>query len=195
MRRLKNLTVAAFIVIGGIVGAGSSYATTFVGSLSDATGLDGLVVDGVTYNVTFDNGAYTTVYATTPPTFSGDEHGADDAATALALALNALQVTGINGLSLSSIPYILTPFSIDSFGTVESATDDGAPEPPPYLPWNTLSPSFTNESTSVSNLGADYTIFSAATTPLPAALPLFATGLGALGLLGWRRKRRAQAAI
>jgi hypothetical protein len=34
----------------------------------------------------------------------------------------------------------------------------------------------------------------AAETPLPAALPLFATGLGALGLLGWRRKRKAQAA-
>ena len=31
-------------------------------------------------------------------------------------------------------------------------------------------------------------------TPLPAALPLFASGLGALGLLGWRRKRKAQAA-
>jgi hypothetical protein len=30
-------------------------------------------------------------------------------------------------------------------------------------------------------------------TPLPAALPLFATGLGGLGLLGWRRKRKAQA--
>jgi hypothetical protein len=30
-------------------------------------------------------------------------------------------------------------------------------------------------------------------TPLPAALPLFATGLGALGLLGWRRRRKAQA--
>jgi len=28
-------------------------------------------------------------------------------------------------------------------------------------------------------------------TPLPAALPLFASGLGALGLLGWRRKRKA----
>jgi len=25
-------------------------------------------------------------------------------------------------------------------------------------------------------------------TPLPAALPLFATGLGVLGLIGWRRK-------
>ena len=30
-------------------------------------------------------------------------------------------------------------------------------------------------------------------TPLPAALPLFATGLGALGALGWRRKRKAAA--
>jgi hypothetical protein len=30
-------------------------------------------------------------------------------------------------------------------------------------------------------------------TPIPAALPLFATGLGALGLLGWRRKKKATA--
>ena len=29
--------------------------------------------------------------------------------------------------------------------------------------------------------------------PLPGTLPLFATGLGALGLLGWRRKRKGQA--
>jgi hypothetical protein len=33
----------------------------------------------------------------------------------------------------------------------------------------------------------------AAATPLPATLPLFATGLGALGLYGWRRKRKAAA--
>jgi len=31
------------------------------------------------------------------------------------------------------------------------------------------------------------------TVPLPAALPLFATGLGALGLFGWRRKKKAAA--
>ena len=34
-------------------------------------------------------------------------------------------------------------------------------------------------------------IVGSATTPLPAALPLFATGVGALGLLGRRRKRKA----
>ena len=36
-------------------------------------------------------------------------------------------------------------------------------------------------------------IVGTAITPLPAALPLIATGIGALGLLGWRRKRKAQA--
>ena len=35
----------------------------------------------------------------------------------------------------------------------------------------------------------DITLNGSTATPLPAALPLFATGLGALGLLGWRRKR------
>jgi hypothetical protein len=30
--------------------------------------------------------------------------------------------------------------------------------------------------------------------PLPAALPLFAGGLGGLGLMDWRRRRRAAAA-
>jgi hypothetical protein len=44
-----------------------------------------------------------------------------------------------------------------------------------------------------------YTTFSASphvsATPLPAALPLFATGLGAMGLFGWRRKRKNASAI
>lgn len=34
-----------------------------------------------------------------------------------------------------------------------------------------------------------------AQTPLPAALPLFASGLGAMGLFGWRRKRKKAAAM
>jgi hypothetical protein len=43
----------------------------------------------------------------------------------------------------------------------------------------------------VNDLGSS----SAEATPLPAALPLFASGLGALGLLGWRRKRKNAAAV
>jgi len=30
--------------------------------------------------------------------------------------------------------------------------------------------------------------------PLPGTLPFFASGLSVLGLLGWRRKKKAQAA-
>ena len=41
------------------------------------------------------------------------------------------------------------------------------------------------------NAVGEFTLFVSDTaTPLPATLPLFATGLGALGLLGWRRKRK-----
>jgi hypothetical protein len=35
----------------------------------------------------------------------------------------------------------------------------------------------------------------AAEVPLPAALPLFATGIGALGALAWRRQRRTKVDI
>jgi hypothetical protein len=44
-------------------------------------------------------------------------------------------------------------------------------------------------------IGKDFYISGAdvSAVPLPAALPLFATSLGALGLLGWRRKRKAAA--
>jgi hypothetical protein len=43
-------------------------------------------------------------------------------------------------------------------------------------------------------LGSSGNIDNIVLTPLPAAFPLFATCLGALGLLGWRRNRKAQAA-
>jgi hypothetical protein len=70
------------------------------------------VVDGVTYNVTFDPGSYSSVYAATP-TFLGNEPGAQAAAIALAAALQSLDVTGIAGISSSytyqelDIPYQL----------------------------------------------------------------------------------------
>jgi hypothetical protein len=41
--------------------------------------------------------------------------------------------------------------------------------------------------------GQNDSITISSSAPLPAALPLFATGLGALGLLGWRRKRKVLA--
>jgi hypothetical protein len=42
---------------------------------------------------------------------------------------------------------------------------------------------------------AEYLVASVSQVPLPAALPLFATGLGALGLLARRRKQKNAAAV
>lgn len=42
--------------------------------------------------------------------------------------------------------------------------------------------------------GFNNILYASLATPLPAALPLFASGLGVIGLLGWRRKRKNTAA-
>ena len=45
----------------------------------------------------------------------------------------------------------------------------------------------------VSDLELDELIFEVSAVPLPAALPLFGSALAALGIVGWRRKRRGNA--
>jgi hypothetical protein len=104
-------------------------------------------------------------------------------------------ITGITGVGLTAgTAYFLyiTPGAADTdddwnqnlTGVVGKVTLFCS-QPPPFCP-NTHS----------ATLGAFDVIGGAATTtPLPAALPLFATGLGALGLLGWRRKRKSRVSL
>ncbi len=40
-------------------------------------------------------------------------------------------------------------------------------------------------------IGTEFTFDTVAETPLPAALPLFGTGLGVMGLFGWWKRSRA----
>jgi len=60
--------------------------------------------------------------------------------------------------------------------------------------FNSVVLSSTDYSFEFANLTAyDPPTVNVAVTPLPAALPLFATGLGALGLIGWRRNKKVHA--
>jgi hypothetical protein len=60
----------------------------------------------------------------------------------------------------------------------------------PFYLFTETTPSNSEEETFPNVLLENFTL---TTTPLPATLPLLATGFGAMGLLGWRRKRRAAA--
>ena len=61
--------------------------------------------------------------------------------------------------------------------------------------WTVLTANFTATGSGSGALTVDTLAAATSTeTPLPAALPLFASGAGVLGLLGWRRKRKAVAA-
>ena len=79
--------------------------------------------------------------------------------------------------TLDSIPYESTTFGL--LTVYESGVEIGN--------WNN------NGLTISAQADIQSITINTATTPLPAALPLFASGLGALGLLGWRRKRKAAA--
>jgi hypothetical protein len=54
---------------------------------------------------------------------------------------------------------------------------------------------FGGASTTTPLVGLEFDAVTLTSTPLPAALPLFATGVGALGLLGSRRKRKARTTV
>jgi hypothetical protein len=186
--KTKLLGLMALVTLLGMSQAG---AETLVGTTTDATGIDGLVVGSLTYNVTFENASYDTVYPSAP-TFLGNSSGAEDAASAIESALNSLGVTALTGIS-GDFQVVEVPYDVSA----TSATSSSAycnDVPCPAGSWSGLGTSGGGDLTDVYT-GYYYTTFLiAASSPLPAALPLFATGLGALGLLGWRRKRKALAA-
>jgi hypothetical protein len=67
-------------------------AATLVGTTTDPTGLNGLVVDGTTYNVTFSTNSYQSP-------FTQGTAASLDAASAIALAMSSLGVTQLAGVS------------------------------------------------------------------------------------------------
>ena len=124
----------------------------------------------------------------TPPTLTPSSSdlvlvGSDLIATATALIfMYPDEETGYLEVIESGCTYVCTL----------AAFWDVAAEGPPYGVLeliSSISPKPT-EAVGLSFQSSDQII---AQTPLPAALPFFATGLGALGLFGWRRKRRARA--
>jgi hypothetical protein len=153
-------------------------ADTLIGTTSDPTGINGLVVDGTTYNVTFVNGSYNAVYTSTPPTFFGNATGALDAATVIANDLNSFGVSvfGINQ------PSYFVPVR-DAMGL---NTGYGA-----ELGVSTFVAGGYTLADSQGSIGADYTSFVAVSgVPEPSTWAMMLLGFAGLGFLAYRRKSK-----
>jgi hypothetical protein len=94
----------------------------------------------------------------------------------------------ISGTGLTASDFLLYDFATGTFG-VTNPNFDGDP-----ILFG-LGQITSYYASTLATIDYDNLSFDVSQTPLPAALPLFATGLGAMGLFGWRRKRKNVAAI
>jgi len=104
----------------------------------------------------------------------------------LTIGFSAVQIVGGNGGSDFSIASTgTTSFSSDflNYTAVGFQLNSSDADPPLTIDGNGYLESFTADTT-----GSFYGTPSA--TPLPPSLALFVSGLSAIGLLGWRRKRK-----
>ena len=95
-------------------------------------------------------------------------------------------------------PYTSTVKFFDGALLVDTITLSGNTlNPPEVFTFDGLTTSVDISTSATSPFGYTQNIgpiaYDLAATPLPAALPLFAGGLGALGFFGWRRKRKPAA--
>jgi hypothetical protein len=210
----------AYIAAVALLGVSQASAASLVGTdVGDITGVNGLVVNGVTYDVTFVTESYLDTYEFANPTFLNNLSGAQAAAGALAVVLEGTigalgggaLVLGVGGQTEFNGPEIVF---IPIGTTFEEGADDtvvGAADLVGTFPTNS------NNFTWLTGLGIagtddisenppgenflSYAVFTpeditgnpippdVPSTPLPATLPLFAGGLGFVGYLTRRKKR------
>ncbi len=88
----------------------------------------------------------------------------------------------------------ITGAAIEAAIISQGFTFDGTGLTNTYLKITGL-PDFTSATFSDSQIGSFEFAIGVSPTPLPATLPLFLTGLGALGLMEWRRRRTGATAL
>ena len=174
-------------------GPGPNYGVVFSNAnvLNEYANNEGLLVPGPN-SITFLSGSgsimnvasgFTTGFSFTysAPFFTGDVYvysGLNGTGTLLATLVLPATSNGSGTPGCMGHNYCPTyPEGVTFAGTAESVNFSGTAD---YIIYDNIT------------LGSGTPI---TTTPLPAALPLFATGLGAMGLFGWRKKRKAAAAV
>jgi hypothetical protein len=180
MKLLASAALGTALMVGGLSSASANtFDWTFLGDGYSASGafIGTLIGPGPGGSAEYQLSGITGVINSDPITGPSGFASADN------ILYFPASTVGIDGNGQTP------PTFVDSNGISFSALTTG--------PWNIFNYITYETGTAITNADACCGVvgtFNVAETPLPATLPLFASGLGALGLLGWRRKRKAQAA-
>ena len=210
-RWLTGALAWSFLTFGSVQAFASTVTYTFTGSvtsLSPALNSQFSVGQDVSYTFTYDlsavdsyptadHGSYTNGLLSSSGSFgtysfstglgyayvedASASHPGNDTFDTMGFTVTGAPVGGyaLNNVHLALASYTQAPFSSDSLPSSLNLSDFQ------YVHLVALQFGWNSDAQLVI---AD--ISGVAPTPLPAALPLFASGLGFLGLLGWRRKQK-----
>ena len=203
--RISSLSMLVVLAIAGME-TGANASTLFIANLtgaqetsptgSSATGVGAFTLNdaqtALTYSITVNGLDFTG----SQTALTGDNLVAAHIHAPALLGANAGVVFGFFGAPFNDNnpnDVVTTPFTSGVGGTISGKWDllegNGTTTLAAQLPNLLAGLAYVNFHTSAFPAGEIRGQIPPA--PIPGALPLFATGLGLLGWLGWRRKRRA----
>lgn len=179
---IKRLIAAAALVAVAIIGGSAAQATTLSFNLQSAD---------YNYSWTMDSDPLVSFYSdgfqSNTKAYTGVSIGGSTALPAGGtLFFYSTDWGGALGFSDASLASLF-----DLSG--DTVYDDN--EPAPHFSPGIFAITFDNHASPVPGpyIGT-LTVATIAATPIPAALPLFASALGGIGFIGWRRRKKAAAA-
>jgi hypothetical protein len=163
-----------------------AFSTLAVLSATFVDQAGGAEVGSPRFGIYTTGGDYFTVYLGTPPNFSDSDPAAFTAAySGTNLNNGTTNSTFQLENTLQTLAALQATYGSDLVNEVALFVDGGYGANGPQ--------SLTVSGITINNTTYSSSLAAAAETPLPAALPLFASGLGALGFVGWRKRRKRAA--